>query len=407
MEPRARFTGFAALAASLVLVAACDGAIGGSPTPRPVTASPVTFAPSQGAVMTLDEIGAACAITKAWGGLGSPVPLLAPCSQPVSSYPSLPSGSVVTTDSCGQAWLKTDCGTLYVFQATSLTASTCQPPGAVNSSGCLTSGTVAWAGSSCPSEVVIGTPGAGIRLSGTWVSATYLEEEQLTLFAVFDGVGEATPLLDAGGQKAGAPATVAAGNFWFSAPGDQAPVVADVPGRVAQPFERLPDVVRELHLESWFSAVLDRAAQDGIDLSQVPPIPVVNVRLAGGDLEDPRAREPLLLGFDWGARAKVSLPAGDRAIVALAGDDPPLDLLAQVANIDLAQRLMKEHGGFAVEVIWEERGDLGGLMKEYLGTLLQLGLDAQDRPAVDSEDAASMFADFVTKEQAVIWLSDH
>jgi hypothetical protein len=399
-----RFVVLAILSISLVAGACQPGA------------SPVTFAPSQGALMTLDDMSGACAISKAWGGpaSSSPIPQLTSCSLASPPYSTLPTGSLVTTSTCGQAWLQVggECGKIYVFHTTTLVASACTPilappTGYTAAAGCLKTGTAAWFGSSCSADLRLATPSAGILLAGTWASMTYIEDRQLSLFVMLDGSAEATPILDAEGQTFGDSTTLAANQFWFSAPGDVAPIVAGIDGRVAQPLEDLPAVVHELGLESWFAEVFDRAAQDGFDVSQVASIPVVQVRLAGGRLEDPAMRTAALMSFEWRSQADALLQNGaDVALVALAGDDPPLDLRSEPFDPEFSSAAINEAGGFGVDVVWA-KGNVEPFANAFVEALRQVGLDAVVQPVADEGAAAELFEASIGSERAVIWLTEH
>jgi hypothetical protein len=371
-------------------------------------ASGITFAPSQGALMTLVDMSGACAIPKAWGGPASsnPIPLMTPCSKTSPPYATLPGGSLVTTSTCGQAWLQVaECGKLYVFHTTKLVASFCNPAYPAPA-GCITSGTAAWSGK-CVKHLELGTPSASVRLAGTWASVTYVEDRQLSLFVLIDGSGEATPFLDADATKVGDPTTVRASEFWFSAPGDVAPVVAGVEGRVAQPLDQLPAVIHELGLESWFAEVLDQAEEDGFDVAQTVQLPVVQVRLAGGPLEGAAMRDAALRSFDWGVEAEALLPDGAAAaLLGLAGDDPVVDLRTVGFDPSFSQVAIKDAGSFGVDVVWR-KGDIERYAAAFVEALRSVGLDVAEQPVADGAAAAELFDADVAAERAVIWMSEH
>lgn len=398
------------------VVAACGGGSAPTPTtkrPTPTPAKPTatpkthTVAPSADVVKVFDSVRAACAISQAWGGL-SPVPELASCARPVSSWNPIPTGSIVTTSTCGEAWLDTGCGTLYVFGGSNLEISNCPPP-VTPGSGCLTSGSVGWADMPCANKLAIATASGTIRLVGTWVSATYVEERQLTLFAVFDGTGEVTAVVDPQNAVVTSPQSIEAGSFWFTVPGDQPADVAGLAPRVAHPFRDLPAIVGELNLQSTFAAITARAAADGKDISGVPAMPVVNVRLGGGELERADARDPVLLAYDWDNNAKKQFAQVDLPVVALAQTDPPRDLRAQSWDFQHASTLATDAGieQMQVAVIVEESPELVAYGDGFVSMLKELRLAPERVIAVDGDAAAALFNKYIEAGQAVVWLGMH
>lgn len=370
------------------------------------SASGSTFAPSQGELITFDDISGACAISTAWGGRagGDPVPQLKPCAKPPSgNYTGLPAGSIVTTSSCGEAWLSVaGCGTVYVFQATKFVASSCDP-NHQSQAGCIAAGTAAWA-SSCFSDLQLGTPSASVMLSGTWASITYVEDRRLSLVVIVDGNGEAVPVLDVEATQDGDQTELRSGEFWFSAPGDDPPVIGDLEGRVAQPLDQLPAVIDELGLQSWYAEVLARASVDGFDLAEQVRIPVLQVRFAGGSLEDPAAAEAVRTGFDWRSGGGL-LPEGDAlALVGLAGSEPPVDLRTVGFDPDFAAASIQEVGSFGLEVVWV-KGELDPLAAAFVEAMRNIGLDPSEHPVADATEAAQAFDDGVEREGAVVWLA--
>jgi hypothetical protein len=391
-----RLVALAALSLSLLFTACQPGASG------------ITFAPSQGNLRTLDDMSAACAISTAWGGSAStnPIPTLDPCSLASPPYRSLPSGSLVTTSTCGQAWLQVSgCGKLYVFHTTKLVASFCAPSYA-STAGCVTTGTAAWSSSGCTGDIELGTPSASIRLAGTWASVTYVEELQLSLMVQLDGTGDAVPFIDLDAQRIGDPTRLNPNEFWFTAPGDAGPVVADVEGRVAQPLERLPAVIHELGLESWFAEVFDRAALDGFDVAQIAPLAVVQARVAGLHLDDAAVRNAVWLSYDWGPKADQLLPDGPNVTLAgLAADEPVVDLRSQLFDPAFSQTAIKEAGGFGVDVIWA-KGNVEPFATALVEALRLVGLDATPVGVADDAAASEAFEAAIGREGDAIWLTN-
>jgi hypothetical protein len=403
----------AGLRATLVAAVAIGCTVAG-PTTAPTTHLPTptpaihTLAPSAKVVKVFDQVSAACAINAAYAGL-SPVPQLPDCSLPVSMWGSIPQGSLVTTSSCGEAWLDTDCGKLYVFGGSSLQASTCDPTTGASGSACVEYGTVGWAGSGCDQEVVIATASGSIRLAGTWISATYDRDRSLTLFAVFDGSAVATAVVDPESQTVAEPTELVAGTFWFTTPGVDDPEVAGIPARRAIPFTELPLLVRELHLEAAFASILRQASADGIDVAEVPHVPTVTVRLGGPQFATPEATEAVARAFDWRSTIGAIIGRDDFAAYLMVGDEAPRDLLPVTADAEVSTDMMLRAKLFGATVTWDPSSELDKIAGTFVEALDSMQFaefeyfDARDVSARQGETAAAIY-DVVSRDGPAIWL---
>lgn len=375
------------------------------PTPTPAIH---TLAPSAKVLKVFEDVAAACAINAAYGGL-SPVPQLPDCSLPISMWNSIPKNSLVTTSSCGEAWLDTDCGYLYVFGGSSLQASTCDPTTTATGSACVEYGSIGWASSGCDQEVVIATASGSVRLTGTWISATYDRERGLTLFAVFDGAAVATAVVDPERQIVAEPTELAAGTFWFTTPGVDAADVAGLPARRAIPFDELPALVRELHLETAFASILHQASADGIAVADVPHVPTVTVRLGGPQFATPEAAEAVISAFDWRPTIGSIIGRDDFAAYVVVGDEAPRDLLPVTADAELATNMMLKAELFKAAVTWDPGPELDKIAGTFIGAINSMQyaefeyFAAADVPARAGETAAAVFDGF-SGDSAVIWL---
>jgi hypothetical protein len=295
-----------------------------------------------------------------------------------------------------------------VFGGSNLRVSTCDPRLSVTGSACVEFGSVAWSGSGCADEVAIATPSGTIRLQGTWVSATYVEERQLTLFAVLDGTAEAIPVVDPEAATLALGTALEPGTFWFSVPGDAPVEIAGLPARQALPFDRLPDLVRELHLESWFGAILRQASADGIDVSRVPEMPVITVRFGGPQFASAEAREAALVAFDWRSRSLEAFGRDDLAVVALGADDPPRDLMDLNQDTGQAIELALGSGLVGAGVTWDPSPELDQLVQEYLASLREIQFEefsfaATDFQAPPGETASGIYNEFAV-DAPIIWI---
>lgn len=411
------------------MLAGCAGAASPSPTAPPAAANTVapstasltaptpeppvkTLEPSAKVLKVFDSVPAGCAINEAYAGQTTPLERLTDCALPIGRSQTIPGGSIVTTSACGEAWLSTDCGLLYVFGGSNLRVSTCSSSVA-RGSGCVESGTIAWSGQPCEKEVAFATPSGTIRLEGTWISATYDPDTRVALFAVFDGVGEAVPVLDDAGQRVGPEAHLDAGTFWFSAPGDQPQDVAGLPARRPIPFSELPRVVHELHLETAFASVLRQARSDGVDVGGVPDIPTFTVRLGGPRFaESSAADDAVLRAFDWRQEVSAVLGRDDVTTTALVASSKPVDLSTVTLEPQAATNAMLEAKLFSALVTWDTSPEVDKIAQIYMKSLSSMQFAefeyfaATDGHARPQETAAAIYNEFAV-DSPVIWLDYH
>ena len=410
----------------LILVLALAGCTGGaSPSPSatvttssaksstaaphvtPTAAPTKTLAPSAKAVKIFDSSLAACAIDEAYAGL-SPIPRLPNCALPVGTSSPIPANSLVTTNACGEAWLDTGCGELYVFGGSNVRVSTC-PESSATGSACVEYGSAAWYGHVCDQEVRIITPAGTIHLQGTWMSATYDPERRVALFVVFDGAGEAFPVLDDAGQRLGEATAVPAGRFWFTVPGDQPVEIAGLPSRQALPFDELPRIIAELHLETAFASIFRQASADGVDLSGVPDMPTLTVRLGGPQFGSSAAVDAVLRAYDWRETIGSILGRDDFTANVVVGTDPPRDLLPITRDAEAATNAMLEGKLFSALVTWSPTPELDKIASTYIDALKSLQyaefqyFAATDGHARPEETPAAIWNEFVA-DSPVIWL---
>ncbi len=153
----------AGLVTSMALALGCAGPAPTATSPAPTatqTATATQSAPPEIGIFG-QPVDAGCAIDTAWGaGPGVTVlPRLPDCAQPVSRWQSLSAGGTLATDSCGEAWLNTSCGRIYLFQDGRLQTSLCNRATAVQNGYCQLGVT------SLPEMPVINLRAAGGRLS--------------------------------------------------------------------------------------------------------------------------------------------------------------------------------------------------------------------------------------------------
>jgi hypothetical protein len=381
-----------------------------SPTAIPThVATPVPPTAPTEAVSPFDDSTVGCSIGAVQVAETNAAPLtaLAACQDPVQFATHVRSGGLVTTDPCGQAVLDSRCGRIYVFQDSGLRFSHCDQQTAFSAAGCLTDGTIAW-NNTCPAGVAtIVSPNASIELHGTWVSATYLPDRQLTLFTVLEGQAVATPL-DATGAPSGVAQDIPRNTFWFTAPLDPAgqPVtVGGVAAQAVRPIEEIEPVIGELQLESWMAAVKTRAGTDGVK-SDLPAKPVVNVRGRGGPFDDKAIQEALLSSMDWQTAITNEFPGGESTVFGLIGDGAPSNLAFQPLDLEAARGLIERSGlvGTPVTVIVDDSEHAPSLAKNYTAALEDIYLRVEF-VALPPEDGAKLYEERGSRGLPTIWLS--
>jgi hypothetical protein len=315
---------------------------------------------------------------------------------------------VVTTDANGEAVIDTDrCGRIFLFQSSSLKASPCRADTPASGQFCLLENSAAWQ-NECSGVAQIVTPTGAVTLQGTWLSVTYSPDRQVTLVCVFEGRAIATPFTSLLGDRAGSRAIVEPGTFWFTSPDDRMDEVGGLEPRNTYDFERLPAVMEELGLNSWFAAIATRARADGVDTHAFPRTPTINVRAGGAELDRVEAQDGVLNSTDWATEWSRLFPDGDVAITALMGTDPPKDLRFWAADVERAVSQLKRAGagGMTPTILVESDDRIIEIGKTVASSLTLLRITVIDFLIADSpEIAARTFNELIAKGRAVIWLS--
>ena len=178
----------------------------------------------------------------------------------------LQNGDRIRTNDGGEGWLYlSNCQTVYLFQQSGLIKSAnSKADSQSGSSTNLYNGSAVVKDSKCAGQVVIQTDGAEIRLTGTWVSVTYLPVQQLTLVMVFEGAAEFQAVLDSKLRTLDQAVKVPSGYFLFSTRGNRSKSVAGLAAQKPHSFQQLPGLLAELNLWKWIPRIRDRARMDNI-----------------------------------------------------------------------------------------------------------------------------------------------
>lgn len=320
---------------------------------------------------------------------------------------SLPAGSLVTTDDSGEGWVNiSDCMLIYIFQNSGLAKAACPKSDYIGGNvTCAIEGTSVY-NNSCAGQVIIQTLSAEVELQGTWLSVTYLPDQQLSLIMVFEGDATVRPVLDFDARTLGGRRNVEEGHFWFSTPGDRADRVAGLDARESHPFDRLPPLLDALDLWPWMDRIQARADTDDVPFPELPVVALGHVVLqgGGGSLENESVQEAILHIVPWEALTEEAFPGQDVA-VAVELPDWEIDARKITYDPDVAHELMPRF--FApVELLLLFPPDdepLAGITEVIADSLGQLGIEVK-RDAVPATEAQGMMRDIVLDGSAVLWL---
>jgi LysM repeat protein len=243
-----------------VLLTTCN-----RPTP---TVSPTAMPP---VIATVPASEVRRELVMVWAGPGGTDLISLPRLED-SEWHELPAGGWVYTDDAGEGWVRiSDCMLIYIFQQSRLIKAACPKSDYLGGNvTCAVEGSSVY-NNQCASQIVIQTPSVELVLEGTWLSVTYLPEQQLSLIMVFEGQVSAHPVLNVDTYEQGAAVDIAAGYFWFSTPGATAEPIAGLAARESHSFDQLLPVVEELNLWQWIERITLRADMDGIPYPAIPP----------------------------------------------------------------------------------------------------------------------------------------
>jgi len=230
---------------------------------------------------------------------------------------SLDPGGLVQTDVTGEAEVVIEgCLSLFIFQDTGLTRSTCRREDAQSGLGfCATGGMVSVI-NNCTSQVDIQTPSANVTTNGTYFSVIYLPEEQLSIVQLYEGSLDVEAVIDPRSGQTTRPREIGDNTMWFSSPGLDPPSISGVSAREAVPLEAWEAVRGELisrnpNVAKWMAAATNTA--DVRKLNDFPdflktPRGDVQVELIGEGWNNDERREALTAGVPWAFMAQELYP---------------------------------------------------------------------------------------------------
>src|SRR5207249_6171657 len=131
-------------------------------------------------------------------------------------------------------------------------------------SNCQSAGTAVY-NSSCADRIeqVIQTPTADIIPRGTWITVTYLPDQQLTITLVLKGSAEVRPVIDIENRKMGEPATINEGQFYLTVPDERRDQNDEQSSNLRQVknVSEAPAMVNR-YLKPWLDRIKTHAEED-------------------------------------------------------------------------------------------------------------------------------------------------
>ncbi len=233
-------------------------------------------------------------------------------SQPLPEITSdqainLDAGGLVTTGAQGEAEVQIQgCLKLFIFQDVTLQRSACRREDAASGLAVCSAGGMTGVLNQCASLVDIQTPGSTTRTSGTWFSVIYLPDDHLSIVQVYEGAVNVSAAIDLGTNRWTSGAQLAAGNLWFTSPGEDAPVINGIQGREAQPMEvwqaLRPELIAKYpHLDTWMESAKQKAGVENLAFPDflAPPSGQIDLIYSGPQWKDTRVQRAMTIGADW------------------------------------------------------------------------------------------------------------
>ena len=281
--------------------------------------------------------------------------VFAGASQPLaeltgSSPVSLAAGGMVSTDQQGEAEVKIQgCLTLYVYQKSSLTRSTCRRSDAASGLGVCSTDGMTGVINQCLNKIDIQTPSASAQSNSTWFTVIFLPEDQLTIVQVMEGEVAVRPVIDPASDEWPEVQVLGSQSLWFTAPGLDAPVINGLNGRQALPLEdwrtlRPALIERYPDLDVWMDAARQTADRE----NQVFPeylMPVsgeLNTQFIGQLWADERIQRAMQIGVDWTQITRDAWPDFDVRPSVQLRDVFTFDAREVEFNREESLRLMSE-----------------------------------------------------------------
>ncbi len=180
--------------------------------------------------------------------------------QPGETRP-FPEGYLLSTDAQGEALLqgRLDAATcrIYVFLDTQLRKRPC-PESTYNggNASCVEAGSAVY--QDCDNHLAM-TPSGEVEFQGTWVQVIYLPDQQVSIFIAAQGDAQVRPVTDVASDEMGAPVTLTAGQFLYTAPDDRLNRLPDLPVRQALSVDRLPALLPDYPIMPWLGSGFNKA----------------------------------------------------------------------------------------------------------------------------------------------------
>lgn len=275
-----------------------------TPPAPPAAATPLTASEIPTGAEPAFEISRVLAVVRA--GASDPLPEIGPERQPLLD------GQRVATDANGealvQATLDGELCEVHLFQDGRLVKRACGRDDAQSGNvSCLEEGSAVFR--DCSNHLVM-TPGGEVRFEGTWAWVTYQPGTAWTSVVLLEGQATVWPVLDASTRQLGTPASLHAGEMWFSRPDGQPGTADGMQARAAYPVAEMARLAAPLGLGAWLDRGRDRAEADGFTTFPTAGAPIPTpVDLTLPTISDVRYPKELGYGIYCGGREAAEIQA--------------------------------------------------------------------------------------------------
>jgi hypothetical protein len=342
-------------------------------------------------------------------GLDAPLPEILD-----DQFHPFPEGSQASTDDIGIALLEGSASVgncrIFVFKTTTLKKSACQPGTfAGSNSSCVEAGSALF--NNCSGHIVISASGVAEH-KFTALSATYLPEQQITLFYALEGAVEVTPLRELGNYENMAESVnLEAGQYLYTAPDERMIEMMGIPMRVPMQADTIRPLLDELELWDWMEQTQRAVDSEGLPVEVVPPEPVgqIILNVSGGPLDDPAGQQAILQAVPW-QDLTARATGGQEISFSVSGfsQGEPLDARNYPYDPVKAANALRDldygQGFGAIFIVPEGNETLRLLAQSSLPSLLKLGIEASIRE-VSVDEMQKLVESLLSDGVPFFWLT--
>lgn len=305
---------------------------------------------------------------------------------------------------------------IYLFRLTSLMKSACQPGTYTGSNtSCLEEGSALYR--QCSGHIVI-TPSGVVEHKYTLFSVTYLPDIQVTLYIVWEGGIEVTPLRVLGDiSQPSDPVTLDADTtpqFLYTLPDDRLRPIAGLPFRQPLPIDQIHPLLDALGLWETMGQTQFAADRENYPEPVIPPreeaAADILITFSGGPLDQPAGREGMLHLVPWFSTAVFVTGREDLRVGATGLDEPggPLNAADYDFNVAKSRELFASldyPAGFFLQMLVPDGDAELARLAELAVRILQENGYKVERVTASAEELASIARANQSKELPTIWLA--